>query len=348
MDFRHSVDRRENPSGTLSSSVKFSSKSYGDTTTVPIVYFAIRNCSDHVCSTDDFNMSLSILQLFSDHVNINCTVQNLRVCNIGEDESEALDFSGCPLTFALFLKNQPSGRYRTKDYSKMQQVYDILKVYIDMHGKQSILSTKLMPTATCALYESMLFSAKYSDVTIICSDLPSKPIHSHKCILAHASKYFDNLFNGSWKESSDGIIKTDDKLLVIEALLIFIYTGNIKFEMEEPKEFDFTTELLRCSHVYGIAELQLLCENQLMISSNLENIAELLMLAHTIESDNLTRHCFESINSHAAQLFAIPSFVAFVTNNPEIMSDYAEYLKNREGASNGDNAEPASKKIKAK
>jgi hypothetical protein len=78
--------------------------------------------------------------------------------------------------------------------------------------------------------------------------------------------------------------------------------------------------------VYGIAELQLLCENQLMISSNLENIAELLMLAHTIESDNLTRHCFEFINSHAAQLFAIPSFIAFVTNNPEIMSQYAEYL----------------------
>ena len=62
------------------------------------------------------------------------------------------------------------------------------------------------------------------------------------------------------------------------------------------------------------------------MSSNLEKNAELLMLAHTIESANLTIHCIEFINSHAAQLFVIPSFIAFFTNSPEIMSQYAAYI----------------------
>jgi len=76
----------------------------------------------------------------------------------------------------------------------------------------------------------MLFCEKTWDVIFKSTD--GHETYAHSTILRKASQYFDSLFDGNWKENSEGIVNVDMPTEVVKTILTFIYVGNTSIELK--------------------------------------------------------------------------------------------------------------------
>ncbi|KAF2102092.1 hypothetical protein NA57DRAFT_54023 [Rhizodiscina lignyota] len=71
-------------------------------------------------------------------------------------------------------------------------------------------------------HSKLLAAQSYSDFTIICG---GERLQVHRVVLGTRSQYFDNLFNGQFKEKHTGEIRFDDEdPNTIRAMVEYMYT----------------------------------------------------------------------------------------------------------------------------
>jgi len=64
------------------------------------------------------------------------------------------------------------------------------------------------------------------DVTLKSSD--GKEIHAHKCVLASQSEYFESMFIGGFKETTQDVILIKDiSSDILKNVIDFMYTGEL-------------------------------------------------------------------------------------------------------------------------
>jgi len=119
---------------------------------------------------------------------------------------------------------------------------------------------------------SLLRSRDMADVTLEARD---EGVKAHKLILSAGSKVFHNIFANEQSETSSDVLRMKDfDSKIVEALLSFLYTNQVHNLEETAKE------LLQVASQYEVEELKEICMAELHPSINIENAAQVLIMAH--------------------------------------------------------------------
>ncbi|CAG0902031.1 unnamed protein product [Cyprideis torosa] len=155
--------------------------------------------------------------------------------------------------------------------------------------------------------EKLFSLGLHSDITLLVED---RKFAVHKNILAAQSPVFGAMFQHDMMEKQTGEVKIADfSAEVIEELLRFMYTGNVK-------NIEKNRELFAAAAKYNLEALKKICEKRLACSLSSENLYQTLVLAELHES-----------------VYLKDASVRFLRRNPEILRDeeFASQLK-REGS----------------
>ncbi len=159
---------------------------------------------------------------------------------------------------------------------------------VNISGQTSINRFKI---PDCRLGEdlSVLFeSPNFSDVTLTCGNREFK---MHKAILSARSAVFNAMFESQMVEGISNRVKIDDvEPEVMNEVLRFIYTGKIA-DIEKMVDL-----LLAAADKYALERLKALCEEELSMNLDVENVAETLVLADLHSASQLKNHSIEFIN----------------------------------------------------
>ncbi|XP_060863406.1 kelch-like protein 17 isoform X2 [Metopolophium dirhodum] len=91
------------------------------------------------------------------------------------------------------------------------------------------------------------------DVTLKSTD--GKEIHAHKCVLASQSEYFERMFIGGFKETTQDVIQINDiSSDVLKIVIDFMYTGELV-----PIEEDNVEEMLNAADMFQLEDIRDAC-----------------------------------------------------------------------------------------
>jgi hypothetical protein len=125
---------------------------------------------------------------------------------------------------------------------------------------------------TQGLYQEGLFT----DATIRCVEGGGefREFKVHKAILASQSAVFKRMFQADMVEKTSGIIEmTDITPAVLSDLVAYLYTGSA------PNISTQARELLMVADKYEIHRLLLMCENELTMGIDADNVMDVLLFA---------------------------------------------------------------------
>jgi len=169
---------------------------------------------------------------------------------------------------------------------------------------------------------SLRESAEFSDVTITASGTVFK---AHKCVLAARSPVLAAMFRPKQQRGRKrkrqpvqlpcGDVEASDvDAADMERFLAAIYApGSVDVETN-------TRGLLHLADKYGVSYLKSLCEDTLIETLSQENVAELLLLAHTHNAENLKKLAMDYIIRHRKEVTATAGWAAAKTANGALLS----------------------------
>ena len=99
-------------------------------------------------------------------------------------------------------------------------------------------------------------------------------VHCHKVILSTASKVFKKMFTSDMKEKhSHEIVLNDIQIATMKSLLTFIYSDTVD-------DHELTTELLAAADFYDLIKLKVMCEESLITTIDISNVARLWLYGY--------------------------------------------------------------------
>ncbi|CAG0905770.1 unnamed protein product, partial [Cyprideis torosa] len=144
----------------------------------------------------------------------------------------------------------------------------------DLKSLQGICEKQLAYSLTQS-GDKLFTSGLHSDVTLLVED---RKFAVHKAILAAQSPVFASMFQHEMVEKQTGEVRINDiSADVIEELLRFMYTGNVK-------NIEKNRELFAAAAKYNLEALKKICEKRLACSLSSENLYQTLVLAELHES----------------------------------------------------------------
>lgn len=216
-----------------------------------------------------------------------------------------------PLQLAVSLKSYATGS--TYQTGRMAKVVDLLRSAQQESGIVAKTSTITVSQSAFDTWNNLLFSEKFSDIKFICQD--GTVLVAHKNVLAAASEYFANYFGGPWdKQHPDGTWKTSNSPEIMDAILTFVYTGDIPLSTVD----EHASDLLPVAQEYCLPALAKLCEASLLRMLSISNIKNVLVLAHIRKVPGLLKECFAFVKRNASDLLVDPEFGALSTTNADL------------------------------
>lgn len=183
-------------------------------------------------------------------------------------------------------------------------IYGDIEHYIHaISSSASSNSTSLKKTRTLTdSLSSLLHDNSTTDVVI---QVDNETIQAHKFMLCLRSDVFKAMFDSQMSEGlSNEIIITDFDGNTIKELLSFIYTDNCS-----PKALESHGEtLLAAACKYQIKGLELLCENFLSSTLNVNNVANILYLSNLYDSSHLKSRALQFISHNAKSVIQSEGF----------------------------------------
>ncbi|MCJ1244623.1 hypothetical protein MMC30_001821 [Trapelia coarctata] len=104
------------------------------------------------------------------------------------------------------------------------------------------------PRSPVEFLQRLFENGEYSDFTVKCGE---RTWHVHRAIICSRSKYFKSACNSGFSESAQGVITLEDDPLLIEALLLFLYTMRYPNQPSAPRKPE---DLFFHAKVYGIGD----------------------------------------------------------------------------------------------
>lgn len=188
------------------------------------------------------------------------------------------------------------------------------------------IPTKTIPESVYNMFETLLFSEKFSDVIFEVLDESVTPpctmLHAHRCILASTSEYFNIMLSGKWKESNNdathAIIKVKNHSLeVYKTFLTYIYTGNIDRDVVKTHSMELLDLAAECQYHTLVS----FCENEAAKGVSIDNVMTMLVSAYRHELKLLKGVCFKFIKANSMQLMVNTSFTSFLSNHESIANE---------------------------
>ena len=174
------------------------------------------------------------------------------------------------------------------------QVNAILKFFMDPMETLTLHTERLPLDNIFTGMKKLLSDGLLADLTIKCGDSEFK---AHKAILASQSPVFRRMLESDMKEQRTNVIEISDvDQAVISDMLAYIYTGSA------PNLDTLARELLNVANKYELSGLFTMCERELKLKINLENVIELLQLADMLDSSYLKKSCLNYISFNSGAI----------------------------------------------
>lgn len=178
-------------------------------------------------------------------------------------------------------------------------------------------ATQCAHQEVCAALGTILESGLLSDVTLI---VTNRHINAHAAILAAGSRVFAAMFTNGMRETTQRNVELpDDDVDVIQALLRFLYTGEV---MSDVLESDNTAlALMLTAHKYEVPTLVAICSDAVSSKLDVESVADRLLVADQIGLDSLRQPCLEFISVHLAEVQSTSAYTRLVDSRPQLLRD---------------------------
>ena len=146
---------------------------------------------------------------------------------------------------------------------------------------------------------------------------------AHRVILASQSPFFKARFEQRWKRQDDKVDMSDVDPNVLEAMISFMYTGEV-VDMDS-----ISDELLPVSEEYRLSGLKEMCERSLLKKLSTENAVKYLKLATTHNAENLRKESLRFIISNPSSVKKSENWKSLDKSDPvraEIVEAWIEKL----------------------
>ena len=120
----------------------------------------------------------------------------------------------------------------------------------------------------------------FTDVILVSGEREFK---AHRVVLASQSPFFKTRFKQRWKRQDDKVDMSDIAPDILEAMISFMYTGDVA------NVDSISHDLLPAAEEYRLSGLKEICERALLKNLKVENAVKYLKLASTHSAENLER-----------------------------------------------------------
>ena len=137
----------------------------------------------------------------------------------------------------------------------------------------------------------------FTDVTLVADG--GKEFKAHKVVLASQSQFFKTRFSGRWvSPAADGdrVEMTDVPVVVMEAMLSYMYTGKLTDNIIGK----ITHQLLPAAEEYGLVGLRRMCEEDLVQLLTTKTVINTLIHASDYNAPDLKKACIEFVVHNTA------------------------------------------------
>lgn len=159
----------------------------------------------------------------------------------------------------------------------------------------------------CKQMKDLLNDNLFADITIKCGNEEFKV---HKAMLASQSPVFKRMFQSNMKEKSSNVLEICDmEPAVVSDMLEYLYAG-------KPLRInELAKDLLYAANKYELPLLFTMCENELILSLTVENVAEIISLADQYQASNLEKFCLKLIQSRSVEIYKSEGWKKLVSNS---------------------------------
>ena len=120
----------------------------------------------------------------------------------------------------------------------------------------------------------------FTDVILVSGEREFK---AHRVVLASQSPFFKTRFEQRWKRQDDKVDMSDIAPDILEAMISFMYTGDVA------NVDSISHDLLPAAEEYRLSGLKEICERALLKNLKVDNAVRYLKLASTHSAENLER-----------------------------------------------------------
>jgi len=165
-----------------------------------------------------------------------------------------------------------------------------VKVNIKIHGEETVThKTTMLPDESITAsqlkgelsdhFRKLLKSPQFSNFRIICQ---GQIIPCHRNILAARSEIFEAMLEHKMVENQTGQVEIKDfDLETVKAVLLHIYTGEVKYKEEK------AGQMLRAADYYRLHGLKKKIEDALVKAVKIENAIDMFVLGDVVHADKL-------------------------------------------------------------
>jgi hypothetical protein len=161
----------------------------------------------------------------------------------------------------------------------------------------------------------------FADVEVVCQD---KVFKCHRLILSARSPVFRAMFLNNTVEVPARKVEIEDlQPNILEAMLLFIYSGSV------PNLAEVAGELLAAAEKYQLDHLKTLCEDELIKATNLGNAIIHLQLGDTYQAKDLKRRAMDLVAVNLKDMLNNPEWKEQLISQPDLLAEVAGNLWER-------------------
>jgi hypothetical protein len=102
---------------------------------------------------------------------------------------------------------------------------------------------------------------------------------------------------------------------IVEAMLLYIYTGDV------PNLDELAVELLAAAEKYALEDLKGLCEQQLLSTLNMRNAVDHIFLADTFSMASLRKKAVLEVANNMREVLRNPEWKQKLEENPILLAE---------------------------
>ncbi|KAJ1612910.1 hypothetical protein OIY81_1111 [Cryptosporidium canis] len=160
--------------------------------------------------------------------------------------------------------------------------------------------------------EGLVDNPDFSDVVFILEN--QETLHAHKCILVAQSQYFRSMFKIGMTESGSKEIHLEHiPKKEFKVLIRFLYTSYL-----DETDLQTLCNVLLIADSYNLTALSDLCTKTIKQLVEVDNVCEILIIAHRCKIDQLVRFCVDFASSHANAIINGHKFAELSNEFPKL------------------------------
>jgi speckle-type POZ protein len=164
-------------------------------------------------------------------------------------------------------------------------------------------------------------NGNFADMEVVCQD---KVFKCHQLMLSARSPVFRAMFLNNTVEASARKVEIEDlPPNILEAMLLFIYSGSV------PNLAEVAGELLAAAEKYQLDHLKALCEDELIQVTNLSNAIVHLQLGDTYQAKDLKRRAMDLVAFNLKDMLNNPEWKEQLISQPDLLAEVAGNLWER-------------------